>query len=187
MQMSAGARAKLTEAFEGCGLVPYRDATGVWTAGYGHTAAAGDPIPRPGVVWTKAQADQVLSRDLHVAERGVSSVLKVALTQNQFDALVDFTFNVGAGAFRSSSLLRYVNQLKFDKAANAFLAWDHSGGLVLPGLTRRRMAERAWFLAEKSFNPALAPSKPGLQTHKVDLANSMLTRAFNRALLELTL
>lgn len=148
-RMSVDARRQLTEPSEGLRLKAYRDCVGIWTNGYGHTGRAGGPPVRPGDVWTQAYAEQVLAADLRVFERGVATALKDArfpVLQREFDALVDLAFNIGLGAFKSSSLLRAY--LAGDKArvAEKFLDWNQAGGKVIPGLVVRRKRERAWFI-----------------------------------------
>lgn len=114
-----------------------------WTIGYGHTGAD----VRPGVVFTQAQAEAALRSDLRDAEEAVARAVAVALSDNQFAALVSFTFNVGAGALLESTLLRLLNQGDVAGAAAQFAQWVRGGGGVLPGLVRRRAAERALFLS----------------------------------------
>ena len=107
--MSAACRRKITEPSEGKRLAAYRDCVGVWTIGYGHTSRAGSPQVTPGLKIGDAEADEILSRDLGLFERGVADALhkaKCKVLQREFDALVDLAFNIGLGAFRSSSLLR---------------------------------------------------------------------------------
>lgn len=112
------------------------------TIGYGHTKGVkmGDRI-------TNAQAEEYLRHDIAWAQDAVNSLVKVRLTQNQFDALVSFVFNVGASAFAKSTLLRMLNDGDYKGAADQFLRWDKQGGKVLRGLTKRRAEERALFLA----------------------------------------
>jgi lysozyme len=131
----------ITEMFEGCRLVAYQDQVGVWTIGYGHTG----PDVTPGLTITLAQAQALLGRDVSSAAACVNNSVLVKLTQEEFDALVDFVFNVGAGAFKGSSLLRDLNAGDFAGAAAQFELWDHAGGVVNPGLLRRRQAEAALF------------------------------------------
>lgn len=131
---------RLTELFEGDVLTAYRDQRGIWTIGYGHTAGV-----RPGQRITRAEAEALLTEDIESAVRVVNEAVTVALTQAQFDALVDFAFNVGAGSFRRSTLLREVNAGHFPEAAAQFNLWDHCGGVVNAGLLRRRRAETAEF------------------------------------------
>jgi lysozyme len=94
---------------EGVRLSAYRDAAGLWTIGYGHTAAAGPPLPAAGLTITAAEADAILGRDLARFEAAVSRLVTVALSQSEFDALVSFAFNVGEGALGRSTLLKKLN------------------------------------------------------------------------------
>lgn len=135
-----------TKSFEGCRLSSYPDpGTGgaPWTCGYGHTG----PDVKPGMTVTQAQADAWIAEDLGRSGQAVNALVHVALTQNQFDALADFVFNVGAGNLRSSTLLRKLNAGDYAGAANQFLLWDKAGGKPLKGLTTRRQAERKLFLS----------------------------------------
>jgi lysozyme len=131
----------LTRSFEGLRLEAYQDSAGIWTVGYGHTG----PEVHGGQRITEIQAEALLRSDLSSAVRAVQKAVLVNLAQHQFDALVDFCFNVGRGNFFGSSLLRYVNQGEFDNAAVQFGLWVHAGGKVIPGLVRRRAAEAALF------------------------------------------
>jgi lysozyme len=114
----------------------------VWTIGYGHTHTA-----KQGQKITGAQAEALLRKDITWAEEAVNKSVVVPLTQNQFDALVSFVFNVGAGAFGSSTLLRLLNSKDYEGAANQFLRWNKQKGVVLKGLTKRREEERKLFLS----------------------------------------
>jgi lysozyme len=131
----------LTESFEGCKLTAYQDVRGVWTIGYGHTGTE----VCAGLVWTQAQAEAALLADIQNAVNRVNSLVHVALTQPEFDALVDFTFNVGAGAFASSTMLKLLNAGNYQGAAAQFDRWDMAGGQVVAGLLRRRQAETQEF------------------------------------------
>ena len=126
----------LIKEFEGLRLKAYLCPGGVWTIGYGHTAGV-----KPGMVITKAQAEEYLKADLIAFERYLNG-LGSALNQNQFDALVSFIYNVGTGNFYSSTLLRKVRANPQDNSImDEFLRWVYSKGRVLPGLQRRRLAE----------------------------------------------
>lgn len=129
------------EFSEGCELTAYRDPVGVLTIGYGHT---GYDV-YDGQTITLNDAEELLRRDIRFAEIGVKALVKVQLSQRQYDALVDFTFNLGIGALRSSTLLTKLNSGDYDGASEEFKRWDHAGGKVLPGLTKRRLAEAALF------------------------------------------
>ena len=136
----------LIKSFEGCELEAYPDpGTGgdPWTIGFGHTG----PEVKPGLVITAEEADSLLERDVARFERCVEKSLSVEVTQEQFDALVCFAYNVGCKNLQDSTLLKYVNQGRFDDAAQQFLRWNKAGGKVLAGLTRRRQAEADLFLA----------------------------------------
>jgi GH24 family phage-related lysozyme (muramidase) len=113
----------------------------VWTIGYGHTKTA-----KKGMRITERGAEELLKGDIAWAEAAVRNRVKVPLNQNQFDALVSFVFNVGETAFASSTLLRLLNQGKYQEAADQLLRWDKQKGKVLRGLTRRRAEERSLFL-----------------------------------------
>ena len=133
----------MIEGWEGCELTAYRDPVGVLTIGYGHT---GSDVT-PGLTITQAQADALLAQDLHRFEISVNGLCgTAATTQNQFDALASFAFNLGAANLKTSTLLKYHLAGQYQQAADEFLKWDHAGGQVLPGLLRRREGERAVYL-----------------------------------------
>jgi lysozyme len=132
---------QLTEHFEGCRLTAYQDVKGLWTIGVGHTG----PEVCEGLVWTQEQADAQLLKDIQNAVDHVNRLVTVPLTQDEFDALVDFIFNVGSGNFDRSALLRLLNAGDYQGAAAQFDLWDHAGGKVVAGLLRRREAEKAEF------------------------------------------
>lgn len=140
MRMSAAGLDLLTE-FEGLRLKAYIDPVGIWTIGYGHTSAAGEPLVASGLVITKDEAEEILKRDMGQYEEGVRKYVKVNLTQGQFDALTDFAYNAGVGALQKSTLLKKVNAEKFDEVPVEFMKWTKGGGKELPGLVRRRRAE----------------------------------------------
>lgn len=138
----------LIREFEGLRLEAYPDPAHGWdvpTIGYGHTSAAGDPKVTRGMKITAAGALEILKRDLGQYERAVASAVHVPLNENQFGALVSFTFNLGPGNLKSSTLLRKLNAGDYAGAAAEFGRWNKAGGRVLAGLTRRRAAERALF------------------------------------------
>lgn len=114
----------------------------VWTVGYGHTHGV-----YQGMTITEQQAEQFLHEDVKWAEDAVNQYVHVSLTQNQFDALVSFVFNVGTGNFSNSTLLRLLNKGDYKGAADQFLRWNKQKGVVLNGLTTRRKNERALFLS----------------------------------------
>ena len=142
MRKTNDAGLELIRTSEGLRLNAYRCPAGVWTIGYGHTGDVkkGDRI-------TEHQANVVLNLDLEHSEGRVAYWVKAPITDNQFAALVSFTFNLGEGALARSSLLKKVNAGADTAAAAEFLKWVYATGRVLPGLVRRRAAERRLFLA----------------------------------------
>lgn len=134
----------LIKSFEGLRLQAYRDAVGIWTIGYGTTRGV-----RPGMRISEAEAEKFLQADLTRFEQAINEAVAVPINDNQFSALVSFTYNVGSGAFRSSTLLKMLNQRHpLRNTADQFPRWNRAGGRVLAGLTRRRNAEKALFLGE---------------------------------------
>ena len=132
----------LIKQFEGCKLTAYKDSVGVWTIGYGSTINV-----CAGMTITQQQADDRLISDVHQAAVCVDGKVSVIITQNQFDALTSFVFNLGCAAFYTSTLRRLINLQQFNLAAEEFIKWDHANGQVLPGLLRRRQAEQALFIS----------------------------------------
>lgn len=127
---------------EGLRLTAYKDGGGVWTIGYGHTGAD----VREGLTIPLSEAERLLTRDLKTAEGHVNGAVQVKLTQNQFDALVSFVYNVGGEAFRTSTMLRLLNAGDYVGAANQFPRWNKDNGKVVQGLINRRAKERDLFL-----------------------------------------
>jgi lysozyme len=131
----------ITKLFEGCRLKSYQDSGGIWTIGYGHTFGVHE-----GMTCSQEQADVWLWEDVRAAERAVNKFVTVKLTQGEFDALVDFTFNLGIGAFRDSTMLRLLNEGNHSEAANEFAKWDKCKGHIIAGLLKRRLAEKQEFI-----------------------------------------
>lgn len=124
--------------------LPYLCPANVWTQGYGHI----DGVTPHSPPVTVAQAEAWLAADVKRYERSVMALIKVPLTQNQFDALVSFTFNLGGGALQRSTLRSKLNRGDYAGASNEFLKWVRGGGRILNGLVKRRRAERELFLSE---------------------------------------
>ena len=140
---------EIVKSFEGISLKPYLCPANVWTVGYGATrSSTGGPIdPDMGPI-SETEAEALLIRDLESSEGWVSRLIKTALTENQFSALVSFTFNVGgAGALQRSTLRMKLNRGEYQGAADEFPKWKFANKRILAGLVRRRAAERALFLA----------------------------------------
>ena len=131
---------ELIRHFEGCRFDAYLCPAGVWTIGYGHTADVkeGDSIDQ------KA-AEAFLIEDLESFEQAVTRLVEVPLTQQQFDALVSWTFNLGAGNLAESTLLRKLNNYQYAEVPEQMMRWVRAGGQVLDGLVKRRAAEAALF------------------------------------------
>ena len=130
----------LIKTFEGLKLESYKCPAGVWTVGYGHTRTT-----KPHQRITEQQAETLLREDVAAFERAVEQAVTVDLAQHEFDALVSFAYNVGSGAFAKSTLVRKLNAGDKAGAAREFDRWNKAGGRELPGLARRRAAERALF------------------------------------------
>lgn len=132
----------LIKSFEQCRLTAYLDGGGVPTIGWGHTGS--DVFM--GQTCTQAQADTWLNDDVQTSVLGVIKCLDVAVSQNQFDALVCFAFNVGVKELGGSTLLSQLNMGHTLLASDEFVKWDHIHGVPSLGLLRRRQAEQALFL-----------------------------------------
>lgn len=132
----------LIKEFEGCKLEAYQDVVGVWTVGYGTTG----PGIVEGLTITQATAEAMLKG--HVNEIGLSLTDCVGntLSQDKFDACVSFIYNLGIGNFKKSTLLKLIKEGKLKEAGDEFPKWNKAGGKILPGLVRRREAERQLFL-----------------------------------------
>ncbi len=150
MQMSEPGRKKLA-AWEGLRRRAYRDAAGKLTIGVGHLLTKSELSS--GKIWIKGenvryaagltdgQILDLLGQDLKGAEKAVNEGVEVELWQPQFDALVSFCFNVGAAAFKNSTLLRRLNQGGYEEVPDQLRLWVHCNGAVVPGLVKRREQE----------------------------------------------
>lgn len=139
MELSA-AGLNLLKISEGFRAQTYNDVAGFPTIGYGHKLKPGESFPN-GV--TNLEAAAILLADVQEAEQAVTNLVKVPLTQGQFDALVDFTYNLGAARMASSTLLRILNVGSYEAAGEQLLRWDIAAGEVNAGLKARREAEFA--------------------------------------------
>lgn len=143
---------EIIKTFEGLRLRAYKCPAGKWTIGYGHTG----PDVHPGLEITKERAEELLRQDLLRFENQVMFLVTIPINENQFSALVSFTYNVGADidedtipeGLGDSTLLKLLNKGDFQGAANQFPLWCKSKGKILPGLAKRRVAERKLFLKE---------------------------------------
>jgi len=134
----------LVRRFEGCALKPYRCPAGILSIGVGHVIDQNESHLMDGI--TEEEADRLLLADLAEAERVVADHVRVPLNENQHSALVSFVFNTGGGNFRKSTLLKLLNRNEMILASKEFERWVFAGDKKLPGLMKRRAAERALFL-----------------------------------------
>lgn len=136
---------ELIKYFEGLDLLSYQCPAHLWTIGYGHTAGV-----NANNVITEERANYLLLQDVAESEKYVIQHTHVPLSQNQFDALVSLVFNIGAGNFRNSTLLKKLNARDYEGAAQEFERWVYAGATRLPGLVRRREAEKTLFKMHES-------------------------------------
>lgn len=136
----------LISGYEKTLLEAYDDGVGVWTIGTGTTVYPNGKKVKKGDTCTLAQAKTYFAHDLKRFESSVNNLVKVPLSQNQFDALVSLVYNIGETAFADSTLLKKLNAKDYQGAADQFPLWNKGGGKVLKGLVRRRGDERALFL-----------------------------------------
>ncbi len=139
----------LLKQFEGCSLKPYSDAVGVATIGYGCTFYEnGEKVQLSDAEITEERATELLKNVLKQFENDVAEVVKVDLTQSQFDALVCFAYNTGSNALRNSTLLKKLNDGDTLGATCEFTRWHFANKKALKGLLRRRLAEAVLFLSD---------------------------------------
>ena len=128
---------------EGVRLVAYKDVKGIWTIGVGHTG----PEVHEGLVWTTEQVSQALQEDLKEVQDCIYKSVKYPISQNQYDALCSFIFNVGVGAFNNSTMLKKINAGDLAGAANEFDRWN-----IPPQIVGRRMKEKALLFLMKQIH-----------------------------------
>tara|TARA_R100000988_G_scaffold48262_1_gene23619 strand:- start:1087 stop:1563 length:477 start_codon:yes stop_codon:yes gene_type:complete len=135
---------KLIKNFEGCGLEAYQDSVGVWTIGYGTIKGVkeGDQI-------NQDEAEHLLQEEMPEYEGYINKMINVPLNQNQFDALCSWVFNLGPTNLQSSTLLKFLNEGKYDEVPDQIVRWNKAGGQVLKGLVKRRQAEADMFEGKK--------------------------------------
>ena len=144
MQISYSGK-KLLGELEGFKDKAYKDSAGIWSLGFGSIRMWGRKVQQ-GDICTEAEAYIQMDLDLAWAQTAINKEVKVPLTQNQFDALVIFIYNIGETAFKSSTMLRKLNAKDYIGAANEFVRWNRAGGKVVDGLTNRREREKRLFL-----------------------------------------
>ena len=131
----------LIKKFEGLELKAYKCAAGVWTIGYGHTKDV-----QEGDEWSESHADHMLEVELEEFEGYINDNVTVALSQNQFDALVSWVYNLGPANLKASTMLKVLNSGDYEGVPAQIQRWNKAGGKVLEGLIRRRKAEALLFI-----------------------------------------
>ncbi|MHB8286172.1 MAG: lysozyme [Caulobacteraceae bacterium] len=152
------------------GFKPYTCPAGILTIGWGHTNASGRAFTVTDI-WSQQDCDAAFLVDMQGAEAAVRRLVTVKLTQPQFDALVSFTYNCGAGSLAASTLLKLLNAGDFEGAALEFHKWTHGGGQILSGLVRRRAAEALMFqevVPATSMPAALVVAADACTPRKID-------------------
>ena len=143
----------LIKQFEGFSAQAYTCPAGKRTIGYGHVILTGEKFPPEGI--SKIAAEDTLKIDVSKAQKAVLRLVRVPLTQHQFDALVSFVYNIGGKAFRESTMLSLLRENKMDLAAAEFDKWVYAGGKMLKGLANRRFEESEMF--RLPLPPAIHP------------------------------
>ncbi len=136
----------LIKKFEGCELEAYQCSAGVWTIGYGHTKDV-----KESDVWSQDHAEHMLEVELHEYESYINKYVTVNLSQNQFDALVSWVYNLGPANLKASTMLKVLNSSKYEDVPAQMKRWNKAGGKVLEGLIRRREAEACLFQGKEWF------------------------------------
>lgn len=145
------------KSFESLSLSPYLDQAGIWTQGWGHRYGICASSP----TWTRDEAENVFESDLRSCQRAIVGLLNIDLSQNEFNALASWTFNLGVSRLKSSTLLRRINSGDIQGAGKEILKWNkyhdpHTGLLeVSSGLSRRRELESALFLRDLLYKKAI--------------------------------
>ena len=137
---------ELIKQFEGCRLKAYQDSVGVWTIGYGHTEDVAE-----GMEISAHQSEIMLAADLEKYANYVNKYVTVSLNQNKFDALTSWVYNLGPGNLKSSTMLKVLNDERYDDVPFQIKRWNKAGGKVLKGLVRRREAEAELFATEDDW------------------------------------
>jgi len=167
----------LIKKWEGLKTKAYKDVVGVWTIGYGRTKGVTSSM-----VITPTMAENFLKEDLTEYERYVNSLVKVPLTQSQFDALVSFIYNLGPTNFSRSTLLEKLNAGLYSEAAKEFDKWVYAGGKVYAGLEARRADEKQLFMQTPS-PPKELPTGPEMAP--IELSDERLKKVIKELLREM--
>ena len=146
---------QLLKRLEGFRPKAYLDSGNRLTIGYGHLIQPDDGVP-PGDIIDPVKGCELLKRDVAWAEAAVDREVLVDLNQDQFDALVIFVYNVGATAFKNSTMLKMINKGDMAGASEQFVRWNRAGGMEILGLLKRRKEEQALFLSTAISNTGIA-------------------------------
>ena len=139
---------QIIKAYEGIRLKPYRDCVGLYTVGVGHLSGDGLILPDSwNRTFTLGEVNELLVADVRKFELGVARYVNVELSQNQYDAIIDFCFNLGLGAFQRSSVRQAINRRDKAGVVRNLLRYNKAGGKVVPQLDNRRKAEALLFLS----------------------------------------
>ena len=136
----------LIKKFEGCELEAYKCSAGVWTIGYGHTKDVEE-----GDTWSQSHAEHMLEVELHEYESYINDFVTAPLSQNQFDAMVSWVYNLGSANLKASTMLKVLNAGDYEDVPAQIKRWNKAGGKVLEGLIRRREAESLLFLGKEWY------------------------------------
>ena len=136
----------LIKKFEGCELEAYQCSAGVWTIGYGHTKGV-----QEGDEWSQNHAEHMLEVELEEYEGYINDYVTSPLSQNQFDALVSWVYNLGPANLKASTMLKVLNAGDYQEVPAQMKRWNKAGGNVLEGLVRRREAESLLFLGKEWY------------------------------------
>ena len=137
----------LIKKFEGCELYAYQCSANVWTIGYGHTKDV-----EPGMQITQEDAEQMLVDELHEYENYINEYVTAPLSQNQFDAMVSWVYNLGPANLKASTLLKVLNAGDYEGVPAQLKRWNKAGGEILDGLIRRREAEARLFKNDETWH-----------------------------------
>ncbi len=137
----------LIKKFEGCELTAYQCSAGVWTIGYGHTKGIEE-----GMEISQEEAEQMLVDELHEYENYINKYVTAPLSQNQFDAMVSWVYNLGPANLKASTLLKVLNAEDYEGVPAQIKRWNKAGGEILDGLIRRREAEARLFKNDETWH-----------------------------------
>lgn len=164
----------LIKKYEGCRLTAYQDVVGIWTIGYGTTAAADLGItPSKGLTITQDRAEDLLRQGVDKFAATVDALITTNVNSNEFGACVSLAYNIGTNAFAKSTVLRELNVGHKDKAVAAFRMWNKAGGEVIKGLVNRREAEIELFLTPVTADMHVMDEKAQAKSALAEIFNAV--------------